>query len=121
MIKNKEELMQTKNFAKLVKLNGFLKVPFHFATYFDLNPTETMIFCFIHNATHHLPEKAFTDTETTLQCLCNVSKSHVQKSLQNLLNKGLIERFKRKYDNGRIITAYRSLKAIQLKIKHVEI
>ncbi len=117
MIKNKGELYTSKNFSKLVKLDGFLKIPYHTAVNDDLSPAECMIYAFIDNATRNLSNKAFTDNETTLQALCNVSKSTVQKSLKNLQYKGLIEKSKEKTADGRTITIYRSLRNIQQRIR----
>ena len=121
MIKGKSELYSTKNFKKLIKLNGFVKIPFTLAVYYDLTPAECIIYSYIDNATKNLKNKAFTDNETTLQALCNVSKNTVQRSLKNLTNNGLIEKTKEKNENGATITVYRSLKAIQLEIKIAEL
>lgn len=120
MIKNKDELYTSKNFSKLLKLNGFIKIPFHLATYYSLSPAECMIYAFIDNATKNLSNKAFTDNETTLQALCNVSKGTIQKSLKNLQYKGLIEKAKEKTADGRTITVYRSLRNIQERIRFTD-
>lgn len=117
MIKGKSELYSTKNFKKLIKLNGFIKIPYPLAVWHDLTPAECMIYSYIDNATNNLKNKAFTDNETTLQALCNVAKGTVRKSLKNLCDKGLIEKAKEKAENGAIVTVYRSLKAVQLEIK----
>lgn len=116
MIKNKDELYSSKNFQKLLKLNGFIKIPFPLAVWYDLTPSECMIYAYIDNATKNLKKKAYTDNETTLQALCNVSKNYIRKGLQNLIQKGLIEKTREKNENGKEITVYRSLKATQLKI-----
>lgn len=116
MIKNKNELYQSKNYRRLIELNGFLKVPFCLAMHYDINPTEALILAYIDNATKHLEEKAFTGSETTLQALCNSSKSTVRRSLKSLKEKGLIERLVRRFPGGKERIIYRSLKAIQLKI-----
>ena len=120
MIKNKSELYTSKNFSKLIKLSGFIKIPFHLAVWHDISPTECFIYAYIDNATRHLKNKAFTDTETTLQCLCNVSRHTIRLSLENLIKKGLIEKTKEKDENGKEITVYRSLQAVQLKINIVD-
>ncbi len=117
MIKNKDELDKSKNFKKLLKLNGFIKIPFHLATYYSLSPSECMIYAFIDNATRNLKDKAFTDNETTLQALCNISKNTVQKSLKNLTYKGLIERSKETMPDGKNKIIYRSLRYVQERIK----
>ena len=117
MIKGKSELYSTKNFKKLIKLNGFIKIPYPLAVWYDLTPAECMIYSYIDNATNNLKNKAFTDNETTLQALCNVAKGTVRKSLKNLCEKGLIEKTKEKAENGAIVAVYRSLKAAQLQIK----
>ena len=117
MIKNKDELYSSKNFMKLIKLKGFIKIPFTLAVWYNLTPSECMIYAYIDNATKNLKNKAFTDNETTLQALCNVSKNYIRKGLQNLINKGLIEKTKEKNENSKEITVYRSLKATQLEIK----
>ncbi len=116
MGKNKSELYESKNYQKLIKLNGFIKIPLHLSVWHDISPTECMIYAYIDNATKHLKNKAFTDTETTLQCLCNSSRHAIRASLKNLINKGLIEKSKEENENGKEITVYRSLLAIQLKI-----
>ncbi len=116
MIKNKGDLYFSKNYKKLIKIDGFIKIPFTLAVWHDLTPAECMIYAYIDNATRNLKNKAFTDNETTLQALCNVSKFCVQSSLKNLTEKGLIEKTKEPNDKGKIITVYRSLKAVQLKI-----
>ena len=120
MIKNKSELYPTKNFKKLIKLKGFIKIPFALAVWYDLSPVECMIFAYIDNATNNLKNKAFTDTETTLQALCNSSKSTVRRGLQNLCYKRLIEKTKEKDEKGIIKTVYRSLESVQLNIKILE-
>lgn len=117
MIKEKSELFSTKNYKKLIELNGFIKIPYALAVWHDLTPVECFIYAYIDNATNNLKYKAFTDNETTLQALCNVSKATVHRSLENLINKGLIEKTKEKNEKGVLITVYRSLKAVQLKIK----
>lgn len=117
MIKNKSELYSSKNFQKLIKLNGFIKIPLTLAVWYDLSPAECMIYAYIDNATNHLKNKSFTDNETTLQTLCNVSKNYVRKSLKNLCDKQLIEKIKETDEYGKTKTVYRSLKAVQLKIK----
>ena len=117
MIKAKSELYSTKNFKKLIKLNGFIKIPYALAVWYNLTPAECFIYAYIDNATKNLKNKAFTDNETTLQTLCNTSKSTVRRSLANLCNKGLIEKTKERAENGAIITVYRSLRAVQIKIK----
>ena len=117
MIKGKNELYSTKNFKKLIKLNGFIKIPYTLAVWYDLSPAECFIYAYIDNATNNLKNKAYTDNETTLQALCNISKNTVQRSLKNLCDKGLIEKTKEKAENGATITVYRSLKAVQLEIK----
>lgn len=116
MIKNKSDLYETRNYKKLIKLNGFIKIPLTLAVWHDLTPAECMIYAYIDNATNNLKNKAFTDNETTLQAICNICKSQVRKSLENLINKGLIEKIKEADENGKIKTVYRSLKAVQLKI-----
>ena len=121
MIKEKSELYSTKNYKKLVKLNGFIKIPYTLAVWYDLSPAECFIYAYIDNATNNLKNKAFTDNETTLQALCNVSKSTIRRSLDNLVEKGLIEKTKEKAENGAKIIVYRSLKAVQLTIKIDEI
>lgn len=121
MIKGKSELYTTKNFKKLINLGGFVKIPYTLAVYHDLTPAECMIYSYIDNATNNLKNKAFTDNETTLQALCNVSKGTVRKSLKSLCNKGLVEKTREKAENGATITVYRSLKAVQLKIKIAEL
>ena len=116
MIKNKDELYTSRNFKKLIGLKGFIKIPFTLAVGHDLTPAECMIYAYIDNATNNLKYKAFTDNETTLQALCNVSKKYVQNSLKNLIEKGLIEKTREPNEKGKIITVYRSLKAVQFKI-----
>ncbi len=116
MIKNKDELYLSRNYKRLLGLNGFLKVPFTLAVCYDLTPAECMIYAYIKNATNNLKNKSFTDTETTLQAVCNISKSSVQRSLSNLINKGLVTRTKEKNEKGKLITVYRALRAVQLKI-----
>lgn len=117
MIKGKSELYSSKNYKKLIKLGGFIKIPYTLAVWHDLTPAECFIYAYIDNATNNLKNKAFTDNETTLQALCNVSKTTVRRSLESLINKGLIEKSKEKNENGVLITVYRSLKAVQLEIK----
>lgn len=117
MIKGKSELYSSKNYKKLIKLGGFIKIPYTLAVWYDLTPAECFIYAYIDNATNNLKNKAFTDNETTLQALCNVSKNTVQRSLKNLCDKCLIEKSKEKNENGVLITVYRSLKAVQLEIK----
>ena len=116
MIKNKDELYSSKNFQKLLKLNGFIKIPFSLAVWYDLTPSECMVYAYIDNATKNLKNKAFTDTETTLQTLCNVSKGTIRKNLDNLQEKGLIEKTKGINEYGEETNVYRSLKSTQLKI-----
>ena len=116
MIKNKGDLYFSKNYKKLIKIDGFIKIPFTLAVWHDLTPAECMIYAYIDNATKNLKNKAFTDNETTLQAICNISKSNVQRALERLINKGLIEKTREPNDKGKIITVYRSLKAVQLKI-----
>ena len=116
MIKNKGDLYFSKNYKKLIKIDGFIKIPFTLAVWHDLTPAECMIYAYIDNATKNLKNKAFTDNETTLQALCNISKNYVKKSLDTLIKKRLIEKTREPNDKGKIITVYRSLKAVQLKI-----
>ena len=120
MIKSKRDLYTTKNYKKLIQLNGFIKIPYPLAVLYDLTPAECMIYSFIDNATNNLKNKAFTDSETTLQVLCNTSKDTVQRSLKNLRNKGLIEKVKVQNENGAVVTVYRSLKDTQLKIDCID-
>lgn len=117
MIKNKSELERTKNYKKLIEANGFVKIPLTLAVWWDISPAECIIYAYIDNATNNLKNKAFTTTETTLQTICNVSKGVVQRSLDNLIEKGLIEKTRERNDKGRLQTVYRSLKAVQLEIK----
>lgn len=117
MIKNKEDLYETRNYKRLIKLGGFIKIPLTLAVWHDLTPAECMIYAYIDNATNNLKNKAFTDNETTLQTFCNVSKGVVQRSLENLTEKGLIEKTKEWNERGKLKTVYRSLKAVQLEIK----
>lgn len=117
MIKNKEDLYETRNYKRLIKLGGFIKIPLTLAVWHDLTPAECMIYAYIDNATNNLKNKAFTDNETTLQALCNISRHNVRSALENLAEKGLIEKSKEKNENGTLITVYRSLKAVQLEIK----
>ena len=117
MIKNKNDLYQSKNYQKLIRLKGFIKIPLTLAVWHDLTPAECMIYAYIDNATNYLKDKAFTDNETTLQALCNISKKCVRNSLANLCDKGLTEKIKIINKDGKEKTAYRSLQAVQLEIQ----
>lgn len=116
MIKNKDELYKSKEFSRLLALNGFIKVPFHTCVYYGLTPTEGILLGYIRNETKVNPQNAMTDSDTTLQVICNSSRMSIYRALKNLCNKGLIEPCK-VTRNGQEFVGYRCLREIQQRIQ----
>ena len=123
MIKNKNELKDSKKYKKITEKKTFIPVYVEWAVRFELSPSELLIYSAIAHFTKITKKDgygAFTAPVSTLQSLFNLSYKTVFNALESLVFRGLITKYKVITDDGKGITAYRQAKIIQLSIDETQ-
>lgn len=119
MIKNKNELKDSKKYKKIIEKRTFIPVYVEWGVRFELSPSELLIYSAIAHFTKITKKDgygAFTAPVSTLQTMFNMSYITARNALNTLVGRGLVTKYKEIRNDGKAITAYKQARLMQLSI-----